>query len=285
VYQAPDSDVSFGDVFLSDSVFHDAYLMGDAANMGAYTLRGGAFKEKFVAGIGRTLSRPVEAPAEGFQFYSPAIPLGTEESGLLAHGLPTHAIVLSDDCDIEEAFGRGGAPPRGRLLFAAVTELPESVIGRLGREEPFDRFPLPKEDPWAGGAVELRRLFMVDVRAVNPDPGARAVSLDRELATRLAVTWSAYATRRGPLAAAKNAGKVAQLLVDGGTGEDEATSAANALAQTVARAWTFEVDGLDAAAIAFDEQTDPERAKARLIETLRDLAHGTASLLRQLEEL
>ncbi len=68
MYQAPDSDISFGDVFLSDSVFHDAYLMGDAANMGAYTLRS-AFTERFVAGIGQTLSRPVEAPAEGFQLY------------------------------------------------------------------------------------------------------------------------------------------------------------------------------------------------------------------------
>lgn len=135
MYSHPDDDIVFGDVFCADAVFHDAHLADDSTNVGRYVLSA-PFKDKFTSGIARTLNRPVQAPADGLPLYSPAIPLGQGEDGLLAHGLPTQAVVLSDDCDIEEALGRDGSPSRGRLLFASVTTQSDDAIEAVRTSEP-----------------------------------------------------------------------------------------------------------------------------------------------------
>ena len=216
-------------------------------------------------------SRRVVAGPDGIQVFSPAIPLGTEEDALLAHGLPTHAIVLSDECDIEEVFGRGGTP-KGRLLFAAVSERETSEINAVAEHEPFDRFALPAGGDWPGGVAELRRVFMVDVRAIDPEKTPRVTRLGDGLSQGLAITWAAYATRRGPLAASKAAEKLAGLSSRGGEVSPEIRAAAVSVAQTVAAAWTMEAEGLDEAAIAFEDGADPNPAVERLIESLQELA-------------
>ncbi len=96
---------------------------------------------------------------------------------VLAHGTPCLGILVSDDCAIDDAFGvdRQRADPRGRLLFAAVTEATQLEIQALEDLPAFDRFPLPADARFAGGIAELRRVFMLDARAVKTDPGDRVV--------------------------------------------------------------------------------------------------------------
>lgn len=282
MYAEPDREIAFGDVFLRDVLFHDAFLADDAAQLGSYLIVP-QNAPRFAAGIEKRLNRPVSIPEEGIWIYSPGIPRTGRENFLLAHGLSTHAVVISDDCDIEEAFGREGAEPRGRLLFAAVAESKKEQIEEVQRREPFNRFALPGNDQWQGGIVDLKRLFMVDVRAIPTAPEARAVRLGEELSTALAVTWAAYATRRGPLAAAKNADKLVRLLGERGVGNEEAVKIATAVAEAVAAAWTFEVDGLDAAAVVLDEGGDLSGAEVRLVDTLNAVAAAASAAAAALE--
>jgi hypothetical protein len=113
---------------------------------------------------------------------------------------------------------------------------------------------------------------MVDVRAIDLERTPRVTRLDDALSQRLAITWAAYATRRGLLAASKAAEKLAALLSRGGEVTPDIKAAALSAAQTVAAAWTMESEGLDSAAIALEEGLDPDPIVARLIESLRELA-------------
>jgi hypothetical protein len=85
---------------------------------------------------------------------------------------------------------------------------------------------------------------MVDVRAIDPEKTPRVTRLGDGLSQGLAITWAAYATRRGPLAASKAAEKLAALLSSGGEVSPEIRAAAVSVAQTVAAAWTMEAEGL-----------------------------------------
>jgi hypothetical protein len=284
LYTNAEGEVTFGDLFASGSVFHDAYLRSDATSLGQHTLKGQK-AERLAEGLTKGLNnRSVVAGPDGINVLSPAIPLGNEEDALLAHGLPTHAIVLSDECDIEEVFGRGGKP-KGRLLFASVSERPVAEINAVALQEPFDRFALPASEGWPGGVAELRRVFMVDVRAIDLENTPRVTRLDDALSQRLAITWAAYATRRGPLAASKAAEKLALLLSRGSEVTPDIKAAALSAAQTVAAAWTMESEGLDGAAIALEEGTDPDPVVARLIESLQELAIQASAAAAALDAL
>jgi hypothetical protein len=94
LYTDAEGEVTFGDLFASGSVFHDAYLRSDATSLGQHTLKGQK-AERLAEGLTKGLNnRSVVAGPDGIDVLSPAIPLGNEEDALLAHGLPTHAIVL-----------------------------------------------------------------------------------------------------------------------------------------------------------------------------------------------
>src|SRR5207249_2010770 len=114
------------------------------------------------------------------------------------------------------------------------------------------RHPLTPADGFEGGIAELYRVFAVSGQALlNTDD--RVVALDDDARARLEQRWAAFATRRGPLAAADNATKLAHVLdAKGDAGRfallvggdalpsDAVQKLAEAVARTLIQAWRAE---------------------------------------------
>lgn len=180
----------FGDVFSSDWLF-DAFVHEDAVALAPINLS---------RGQGR-----------GYAPIAPEGPYKTEKDFMLAHGHSCRAILLSDDCEIETCVVRRKG--KSRLVFAAVgpwPEDPEEAQAALERTT-FRRHPLQPEGAFAGGIVDLVRLFAVSGKALLETDG-RLVGLGEDARAALEQRWAAFATRRGPLAAADNATKLAHVL-------------------------------------------------------------------------
>lgn len=128
----------FGDVFSPDWLF-DAVVNRDAVRLGAVNMRGG------IRGYA-----PLNADGRA-----------TNQDLILAHGEACRAVLLADDCEIETCLVRKGG--RGRLLFAALTPWPddEAEAEKARTTRGFRRHPLEPDEPFAGGIVELNRLFAV----------------------------------------------------------------------------------------------------------------------------
>lgn len=276
MYLPPRADVSFGDIFEAAHLF-DAHLRADAR-----LLSQGDF--------------PAKAPLAGTFFTDPSakMPL-LRQDNLLAHGRsgrlkesePGRAVLLTDDCAIETVLGKRAdrKEARGRLLFAIVRGDSAEAVDAFAKSKEinFGRFPLvadPLLDDEAG-VLELRRLFMVDVRDV--DPKARLASLDDDARDKLAKRFSAYVLRRGAEVGALEATKLTAIL-EGAPGAGATERATAELVGAVYdAAWDFEsrttavvddleigvgsaVDELPAVVAALDELAKLATAAARELE-------------------
>jgi hypothetical protein len=229
LFPGPGEPLLFGDVFSSEWLF-DAVINHDAVPLAEIALSGGR---------GRGY-----APAGGA--------LVTNKDFLLAHGKSCRAVVLSDDCEIETCLVRKAG--KSRLTFAAVSTWPddEEAAARAATMTSFRRHPLPPDNGFEGGVAELYRLFAVSGQALLNTHG-RVVRLGEEARAELEQRWAAFATRRGPLAAADNASKLSHVLdakgdatrlaaLHGGHAApgDSAQEAGKAVARTCAQAWRVE---------------------------------------------
>jgi hypothetical protein len=220
MYHAPSKDepVLFGDVFSSSWLF-DAFINKDAVPLREITLKGGT------------------------RGYAPVTTSGQPDRDfLLAHGTSCRAIVLSDDCEIESCLVRRGG--RGRLVFAALERWPTGSTAADVRTSSFRRHPLEPGDGFEGGIAEFFRLFAVTGHALLAASG-RIICLEDDARALLEQRWAAFATRRGPLAAADNTTKLAHVLDAAGDpdrfkllvdGDALPKTAAQDIAKTVARA-------------------------------------------------
>jgi hypothetical protein len=123
----------------------------------------------------------------------------------------TRAVILSDDCDIEDITKKG----RGRLMVAALVDIPPGERDLWFRSQAFSGFVIgaqPELKPRLDeGKIDFNCVVSVDAAdllAVNPthvidDPAKR-----RDLAIR----WAAHSTRHGPAVAAQAARDLAILL-------------------------------------------------------------------------
>lgn len=260
--------ILFGDVF-SAGWMHDVFLREDAIALGPFT-RGG-----------------------GVTCYAPVDPAKRRQSQelILAHGRPAQAVILSDDCEIESVLVRRG---RGRVLFAAVGPWPEdgAAAEDLMRTTAFYRHPLRPDGAYAGGVVDLRRLFMVDARAISASD--RDVCLGEGLRARLEQRWAAFAGRRGPLAHLSGAQKLARVIEAAGDSDrleslnegtaavDPATvEASRATAVALSHAWELEGALVNGADLAHEEVSDGSELVSDMASRLRELAElaGTAAAL------
>jgi hypothetical protein len=176
----------FGDVFSCDWL-HDAVLRGDAVPLRAFTAK--QYARAYAA-------LPPKSPRAG--------------DYLLTHGDSCRAVLVSDDCEVENWTVRH--PGRGRLLMAALSEWPEDEAAEIVTLRAFRRHPLPPDESveFAGGIAEFQRTFAVDPTALAED--GRILQMEDNARASLEQRWAAYATRRGPFAALDNADKIARLL-------------------------------------------------------------------------
>lgn len=248
VYVAPVADVSFGDIFSIGFLF-DVHLRADAVQLGAQEIpakRGGgtAYSDRFTG----------------------------ERAYVLGHGTPHRAILITDSCIIDTALGQGRdeTRPKGRLLFAPITPARPDALAT----ETFGRFPLPAHGEVSAGIAELRKCFMVDARDVAAHKDAREASLTDDFAEELEVRWNAFATRRGPLVALRNAEKLVDLLTRRRglrePGADE-KQVGQEVAEVIAQSWAVEGGHVEAFAELADD-AEGENALLALAEGLRRLS-------------
>jgi hypothetical protein len=271
---APKDPLLFGDVFSSEWLF-DAVINKDALPLREIELAGGR---------GRG--------------YAPVTPDGpqTEKDFLLAHGRSCRAILLSDDCEIETCLIRKGG--KSRLAFAAVSPWPtdaETARSAARGMATFRRHPLEPADGFEGGIAELYRLFAVNGQALLNTHG-RVVALGDDARARLEQRWAAFATRRGPLAAADNATKLAHVLDANGDADrfhllvggevlpnDLAQDVAKAVARTFNQAWRTEGEIMQKIADAHEKRSAGGGEVALLEAEMRwlgELAVAAADQLR-----
>lgn len=278
-YAEPSKGVRFGDLFRGDTLF-DAYLKSDAVALGSHVM-GDQMRDRLAAHY----NRPDIREAVGALAFSGALPQKPEHDHLLAHGRHCRAVLVTDDCAIESAYGRDGAEPRGRLLFAAVRDASDADAEELAQTPSFDRFPLPAEQPHVEtpGIVDLKRLFMVDVRDANPS--FRFASLSDEAAEDFAVNWAAYVTRHGPLPGLKNAEKLAVLLAGGRGNNLEAAhvTAAELISEIVNMAWRLEGDALELVSEAYERNTSGTEAINAVLQVVRQIAARASEATSALE--
>jgi len=273
MYHVPDQSdpIVFGDVFSSDWLF-DAFLNHDAVALRPVQMKGGA--------VG----------------YAPVPTHGAQSSNalVLAHGESCRAILLSDDCEIETCLVRREG--RGRLTFAAVTPWPTDPGEATDAEKmtTFRRHPLIPADGFEGGIAELFRLFAVTGTAVLGNSG-RLLGLHDDARARLEQRWAAFATRRGPLAAAENATKLAHMLdalgnpgrieylVNGDAMPGEsAIGAARDVARAMLQGWRVEGEVMQRVAAAHEARKDASEEVAALEDELRQLSEYAARAAEQL---
>jgi hypothetical protein len=259
LYEPPSPEVSFGDVFAGDWFF-DAYLRRDAVPLVQFSSKSGA-------------AWRAASPSE-------------ERDFLFAHGRQRHAVLLSDDCEIETIMRRGG---HRRLVFAAIERLPSAKqeMETALSTRSFRRFPLPPDVGYPGGIVEFQQLFAVatDGVEVTEDDDPRLTRLDAAARLDLEMRWNAYAARRGPLAHVDHAEKLARLL--SADGDDERLARlkkgldlpdpahleqAKLVAEALGAAWNIEGAGLNEVSEAYEEGRNPASVRDCLADALADLA-------------
>jgi hypothetical protein len=204
------------------------------------------------------------------------------------------AIMLSDDCAIETALGRGQARAKGRIWFAPLRELVTEGEVKEVENVPsaYGRLLLrPDNDSQTHWVVELQRAFPADATSVRKalEGGGRGFllhGLAREVADDLRARWAAVSTRCGPFVARDNANHIIDRLEARGVGTAEAENAADALVAVAAASWVFEGSSLEAAG-ALRENTDKlsDAAVDGMIEDLTVLRDRVLGALDILEEI
>lgn len=215
VYREPGERISFGDIFQSQHLI-DVHVGESTSALG-----GGPMDRRVAERIAKQNNLALtDLHSESILVYTPAMKQHKDRHDVLGRGsnmkldAPNRAILLTDSCAVDTALvvGRDGRRKRGRLLFAPIVPAGDADVSRLTEKPVWGRFPLPRLMNDESAVAELRYCFMVDVRDVHDDQ--RISSLDGETAEELEVAWNAYALRRGPLATARNADKVAAILAD-----------------------------------------------------------------------
>lgn len=258
-YVEPAEDVSFGDIFEA-SFLHDVFLRGDAVQMG---------------------TRDVVKKYGGGLSYAPSFPRNREF--VLGRGAPYRALLIADNCLVDRILAQGeiNRRPQGRLLFAPLVETP------AGTEiKDFGRFPLPA---WADRlppcVAELRRCFMVDAPTIVEHRDSRLGSLNEGAAAQLEVRWNAFAARRGPLANARNAEKVAELAARSrGDSAEPDRQLAELISSALGAGWRLEGDSLEAVADAYSDGRNGESELENLEMALRDLGERSMQAAERLAE-
>jgi hypothetical protein len=276
-YTRPVGEIQFGDIFEADYLF-DIFIRGDSAEIPGYQV-----PAHLAEAMGRKMvGRPL--PAQPFDIHSPAFPPRTGQDFVRAHGAKRRAVILSDNCAIATAFGyddREHAKKAGRLLFAPIADATDKEIQALLKQAGYGRFPLEAAGFFPGGVVELRRAFMVDLRAIKPEQ--RVARPDKGLAELLEVRWSAYSARRGPDVFNTNAHKLKSLLSrPSEPGVDEEEAAAR-VAEVLSLAWRLEGGALEEAAAAWDKDRDGNPAVEELLDVLRLLEQAAAAAAAKLD--
>jgi hypothetical protein len=240
--------LSFGDLCHGE-IFFDAYLRFDAAALRERTVTATFLKKEFQTDT-LTSYIPVNENV-------PALKTQQGRDFLLAHGSSFDtAICLSDDCEIATRLGRGGEEPSGRLLFAPVTPLKPEEKETLTNTN-WGRMLLDTQ------VLEIRRAFSVaaeDVAEMDSHKGLNRRSLDDNAKLRLAVWWSAYACRRGPLVDAMNLGKLAKIA-EAHDEADRGVQMQATLTTLAAAAWKLQGRAIELAGAQFDDhRDDPSQA-------------------------
>lgn len=230
--------------------------------------------------------------------YAPMIPGSLYNTGrdfMLAHGRSCRAVLLSDDCEIETCLVRSEG--KSRLVFAAVAPWPAdpAEAAKTMERTTFRRHPLQPGDGFEGGVVDLVRLFAVSGKALL-NVGGRVIGLGEEGRAALEQRWAAFATRRGPLAAADNATKLAHILDAKGDAarldllhdgdalpSDAVQEAAKAVARTLNQGWRTEGEIMQRIADVHEARGAGDEEVALLeseLRTLGELAIAAADQLR-----
>lgn len=215
-------------------------------------------------------------------------PVFANKQWVLAHGVLSTAILITDNCSVDTALGRDRGEqfkPKGRLLFAPVSAIKTADLPL----KTFGRCALPEwKGKWEAGAVELRRCFMVDARDIATNQGQRKASLAPEVAADLEIKWSAFASRRGPLVTNRNCEKLAEILGRQRGKPEPATAerdAARAVAETLTYAWHLGGPALEAVSDAHADDEDGAAETTELVEVLQNLADAASKALSTLQPL
>lgn len=245
-YAEPAEEVSFGDIFEADFL-HDVFLKADAVQMG---------------------TRDIYKKHGGGLTYAPTYERNREF--VLGRGAPHRAVLIADNCLVDRILAQGQIErrPQGRLLFAPLVEA--SASSEL---KDFGRFALPEwPERLPATVAELRRCFMVDAPDVLGHREQRVGSLSSSAAAQLEVRWNAYAARRGPLANARNAEKVAELAArSGGESGEPDKELAELVAAALVASWRVEGDSLEAVADAYSAGSSGDCELQGLEAALREL--------------
>lgn len=267
--------LGFGDVVSADWMF-DLYLRHDAVALKYEDQRG---RRVWLRNVAPNAERP------------------PGKDGVLSHadealgsGNPRQAIILTDDCEMETFHERRTSS--GRILFAAIRPATPAEIVDAQASSTYRRFVLPPDATieFAGGIVELQRIFSVSLPSLTTDPlvHTRLVGLDPEAQADLSQYVCAHVTRHGPLVAAKESAKLAMLLSANGdadviadfkkAGSTRAPDTAHAeiataLTQALFEAWALEHGPLNFVSDEWDEGAAPGAAVAEVraqVERARD---------------
>lgn len=284
VVPAPGDRLGFGDVISAPWLF-DLYLRHDAVALSYQDRRGGR---------------------QWFENRAPRAGREAGKDGVLSHadfalgsGNPRMAIIVTDDCEMENLSRRAAA---GRILVAGVEQAPADEIALAATRSTYRRFPLaPDSDiPFAGGIVELQRIFSVFLPSLTVTPPAheRPVSLDPEARGRLSQSLCAHVTRHGPIVASQESAKLAKLMsangdpaavaelkasAGGRLPEPRHMAVAEALTRGLSHAWVLEGRVLDQVSDAWESGDPPTESVDAVREQLRLTRDSLDEALRLLD--
>lgn len=219
----------------------------------------------------------------------------------LGSGNPRQAIILTDDCEMETFHKRRTSA--GRILFAAIRSATPAELAEADTGDVYRRFVLPPDASigFAGGIVELQRIFSVSLPSLTTTPAvhSRLVALNADAQTALAQYVCAHVTRHGPLVARKESAKLAMMMSAdgdaavvadfkkaGSTRAPETAHAeiATALTKAMFEAWALEHGPLNFVSDAWERGDAPGASVAEVkaqVERARDAFNDALRLLEE----
>jgi hypothetical protein len=276
--------LGFGDVIFADWLY-DLYLRHDAVAL------------KWEDQKGRRVWIKNVAPDAERQPGKDGVLSHADEA--IGSGNPRQAIILTDDCEMETLQERRTSS--GRILFAAIRPATPAEFAEAQASDTYRRFVLPPDTAigFAGGIVELQRIFSVSLPSLATDPlvHKRLVALDPDAQTALAQYVCAHVTRHGPLVARKESAKLAMMMSANGdaavvadfkkTGSTRAPETAHAeiataLTKAMFEAWALEHGPLNFVSDAWERGDAPGASVAEVkaqVERARDAFNDALRLL------
>lgn len=276
--------LGFGDVISADWLF-DLYLRHDAVAL--------KWEDRKQGRVWFLNAKPDQERAAGkddvLSHYDEA----------LGSGNPRLAIILTDDCEMETFHKRRTSA--GRILFAGIRSATPAEITEALASDTYRRFVLPPDTTsrFAGGIVELQRMFSVSLPSLTTDPlvHTRIVGLDLGAQTELSQYLCAHVTRHGPLVARKESAKLAMMMSANGDAaavadfkkagstrapESAHAEIATALTKAMFEAWALEHGPLNFVSDAWEHGDSPDASVAEVmaqVERARDAFNDALRLL------